>query len=358
VTAATYDAPLRVLMVTSTWPTPGQPCTTHFIKRQADFLKVAGVRVDVYHARGGRNPLRYARNWLRFRARIAPARYDLIHAQFGQSGLLALPRRLPLVVTLRGSDLLGIVDDESGRYTLQGRMLQGATRLVARHADAVVVVSEHMKRSLPPGVQATVIPSGLDLGLFRPIPQAEARQHLGLPAEGRLVLFAGRPSQARKRYELATRVMELVNRSLPTRLHVVWGVSHDEVPLHMSAGDALLFTSMQEGSPNVVKEALACDLPVVSVPVGDVAERLHGVEGCELCEDERPEALAAALERVLRRGRRSEGRQAVLALDEGLLTARLIELYRGVLRRRHGSRWGASSAFDRPSHEVVHAVGR
>src|SRR5256885_8077140 len=88
----------------------------------------------------------------------------------------------------------------------------------------------------------------------------------------------------------------------------------------MNACDALVLTSMQEGSPNVVKEALACNLPVVSVPVGDVAQRLRGVEGCELCADDRPETIAAALERVLRRGQRSAGREAVQDLDEGTLT--------------------------------------
>jgi glycosyltransferase involved in cell wall biosynthesis len=115
-------------------------------------------------------------------------------------------------------------------------------------------------------------------------------------------------------------------------------VPHEEVPLHMSAGDALVFTSRQEGSPNVVKEALACNLPVVSVRVADVPERLRGVVGCELCDDERPETLAAALERVLRRKQRSNGREAAQALDERLLTARLIEVYRSVLRPRESGR--------------------
>jgi teichuronic acid biosynthesis glycosyltransferase TuaC len=320
-------------MLTSAWPhRPGQ-ATTHFIKRQAAFLSAAGVEVDVYHFHGEQRPWRYMGAWFEARRRLWRRRYDLVHAQFGQSGLLALPKQIPLVVTFRGSDLLGIVRDTDGARTWPGRVLQCASRLVARRADAVVVVSEHMKASLPPGIPATVLPSGLDLSLFHPMPRSEARARLGLPADQPLVLFAGRPTQGRKRYGLAQQAVEIVRRTIPAELIVAWGIPHTEVPLYMNAADVLVFTSVQEGSPNVVKEALACDLPVVSVPVGDVAERLRGLEGCELCADERPETIAAGLERVLRRGRRVDGHAAVRELDERVLTARLIELYRSILQR-------------------------
>ena len=119
---------------------------------------------------------------------------------------------------------------------------------------------------------------------------------------------------------------------------MAWGVPHDDMPYFMSACDALVFTSMQEGSPNVVKEALACNLPVVSVAVGDVADRLHAVAGCELCADERPETIAAALERVLRRGARAGGgRAAVQELDERVLTQRVIDIYRSIMRSPRSS---------------------
>src|SRR5256885_9330650 len=97
---------------------------------------------------------------------------------------------------------------------------------------------------------------------------------------------------------------------------------------------SLVFPSAQEGSPNTVKEALACNLPVVSVPVGDVPLRLRGIEGCELCADERPETIAAALERVLRRGQRIAGRDTVTDLDERQTTQQVIAVYRSVTTHR------------------------
>lgn len=326
------EAPIRVLMITAGWPQPGQPQTTHFVKRQAEFLQRAGVMVDVFHFRGAKNPWNYASAWLKVRPQIRSGRYDLVHAQFGQSGVLALPKRLPLVVTLRGSDILGIVGKD-GTYTAAGRVSQLVTRMAVARADAVVVVSEHMKAYFTTRAPVTVLPSGLDFELFQVQPRDEARRRLGWPLDTRLVLFAGNPDQPRKRYALAKAAVDIVNRTLPAELVVAWGVPHADIPTYMNACDAFLFTSMQEGSPNVVKEALACDLPVVSVAIGDVAERLQGITGCELCEDERPTTIAAGLERVLRRGKRVDGRTAVAHLAEQAITDRLIGVYRGVLGR-------------------------
>jgi glycosyltransferase involved in cell wall biosynthesis len=316
-------------MVTSEWPGPTKP-NPIFIKRQADFLTAAGVAVDVFVFHGGRNPYNYLTAWTRMRPLLDAGRYDLVHAQFGQSGLLALPKRLPLVVTFRGSDVLGIVGNSKGGYIGMGRLLQQASRVVARSADAVILVAEHMRSHIDTAAPTHIIPSGLDLAVFRPIPRDEARRQLGLASDARLVLFVGRPEQARKRYPLARAAVELLNDRVPTTLVVCWGVSHAQVAVYMSACDVLLVTSMQEGSPNVVKEALACDLPVVTVPVGDVVERLEGIAGCEICE-EQPTAIAAALERVLGRGGRINGRATVEHLDEHLLTERVIEVYRSVL---------------------------
>jgi glycosyltransferase involved in cell wall biosynthesis len=204
---------------------------------------------------------------------------------------------------------------------------------VARRADAAIVVSEHMKRYLPASVPAHVLPSGIDLELFRPEPRDEARHRLGLAADQHLILFVGNPALARKRFALAQAAVDLVSRSMPTRLIAGWELPHREIAALMSACDALVCTSMQEGSPNAVKEALACNLPVVSVRVGDVPLRLRGIAGCELCPDDRVETVAAGLERVLRRGSRIDGRSAMKHLDERLLTQRLIDIYQSVLPR-------------------------
>jgi glycosyltransferase involved in cell wall biosynthesis len=323
---------MRVLMVTSDWLWNSWGGPAVFVARQADFLRQQGILVDLFPFRGGRRAGNYAAAWREVHRRLKEGSYDLVHAQFGQSGLTALPKRVPLVVTFRGDDLEGIIG-ENGRYIPAGWLLRMLSRAVARRADAAIVVSAHMKRHLPRSVNAHVLPSGIDLDLFQPEPQDQARRRLGLPAGQRLVAFVGNPNLARKRYPLAQKAVEIVNRSIPTQLLVGWEKPHGEIVALLNACDALVCTSMQEGSPNAVKEALACNLPVVSVPVGDVPLRLKGVSGCELCPDDQAETIAAALERVLRQGGRSEGRAAVQDLDERILTERLIDIYRSVLPR-------------------------
>jgi glycosyltransferase involved in cell wall biosynthesis len=328
--------PLRVLLVTSEWPSPEIPCTSPYTVQQVEFLRAAGLSVDVFAFRGARKPRNYLEAWRRLRPQLDPARYDLVHAQHGQAGLLPWPRRLPLVVTFHGTDILGDRRPD-GRLTKGGRFLQWLCRLEALLADRVIIVSDAMREHLPASVTPVLLPSGVDVDSVPAHSQDEARRALGLPLSERLILFVGNPATIEKRYDLAERAVEVLAERLPARLVVGWNRSQREILVLMRACDVLVMTSRQEGSPTVVKEALACALPVVSVRVGDVAKRIAGVDGCELCSDDRPETVAAALERVLRRGRRLSGGLDP-ELDERVLTERLVALYRLVLTGA-GRRW-------------------
>lgn len=302
-------------MVTSEWPSPELPHGGCFIEQQVRFLREAGVDVEVLPFKGRHRPLNYFRIWRRIRRTIRAGSYDLVHAQFGHSGALCVtPKSLPVVVTFRGSDLQS------------SRVWRTVSRYAARRADATIVVAERM-RSLLPRPPIAVIPSGIDLELFRPVTRDDARRELELPLAERLVLFIGSPTRVGKRLGLAREAVDLVPDA---RLLPVWDVPRETVALLMSAADVLLLVSKWEGSPNVVKEALACDLPVVSVDVGDVRERIGDVDGCIVCQDDTPATIARALQEVLTAGRRVEGRRAVRDLDETLLTAKVVGIYESI----------------------------
>jgi teichuronic acid biosynthesis glycosyltransferase TuaC len=325
---------MRVLMITRDWPTEAQPDRVPYLVRQAEHLRAAGVDLTVFVlAKTGPRPHRYVRRLRELARLVRQGGFELVHAQTGPAGLAAMLTGLPLVATFRGSDVLGTVGPRGG-YTLKGRVLRAASRVVARRADAVIVVAPHLVCLLPGSREPVVVPSGVDLSRFAPVAREEARARLGLPAGPPLVLFGGRPGNPVKRWNLAREAMRLLGGRMEAEMVPLDGIAHARVPLWMSACDVLLLTSRHEGSPNVVKEALACNLPVVAVNVGDVRERLGGVAGCVVCPDDSPASLAGALERVLRSGARVAGREAVAALDERLLTARVLEVYRRVLAAR------------------------
>jgi glycosyltransferase involved in cell wall biosynthesis len=326
------DRPIRVLMLTSEWPSPDLPHAVPFLVQQVDFLRRAGVEVDVFSFRGSQNPINYLKAWRRLRKQLDPERYDLVHAQFGQSALLAWPRRLPLVMTFHGDDILGI-KGEGGRLTFGGRILQRLCQLMSLRADAVIIVSDQMRDHIPPSVPLHLLPTGVDLDSLPVMTRDEARHQMGLPLDERLVLFVGNPEDPYKRYELAKQSVDILNERLPARLVLGWRKTHSHILVLMNACDALVVSSHQEGSPTVVKEALACNLPVVSVVVGDVALRLKGVEGCEVCADDNPETIARALERTLVWGKRSNGRETVRELDEKVLARKMIGIYRAVMKK-------------------------
>lgn len=289
---------MRVLVVTSEYPTPNFPHSGVFVAREVDFLRRAGVDVDVEHFRGAHKIRNYLAARRRVRARIRAGSYDVIHAHFGQSGLTILPTSRPLVVTFHGSDLEGIVGSR-GKYLPAGVVLTRVSRLIARWADRVIVVSQSLGRRLPKGIDYTVLPMGPDLDVFKPGLQDEARRSLGLPEGVKLILFAGTKDVPRKRYWLAQRVVDLCAEDMPMELVVITGHPPPTVATYMRACDALLLTSVHEGAPTMVKESLACGLRVVSVDVGDVRETVTGVEACIVTRDDDPETLSLALKEAL-----------------------------------------------------------
>ncbi len=156
-----------------------------------------------------------------------------------------------------------------------------------------------------------------------------------LPLEEKLVLFVGNPERPEKRYYLAKLVVEIVASYFPVKLILANGIPNEKMPLYMNACDVLLVTSSNEGSPNAVKEALACNLAVVSTNVGDVGQRIASIDGCALCLDDHPNIIAGELRNVLEKACRVNGREAVLHLNERLLSSKVISVYQKIFSKKN-----------------------
>ena len=301
---------MKVLVVTNMWPSAERPHWGAFVRSQADSLAALGCENTLYEIRGYRSSMEYFRAMSAIPQAAQACGAELVHAHYGLSGAAAARVRLPLVVSFCGDDLLGR-PDAHGRLTFKSRALLPVSHQAARRADAVIVKSDEMRRAIPGIAGVDVIPNGVDLARFAPEPRASARAALGWRDAGHVLLFAADPDELRKNWPLAdaTRAA-LTARGLDVRLEAVHGRPQADMVRAMNAADVLLLPSFHEGSPNVVKEAMAVGLPVVAAPVGDCAERLRNVSPSWVVE-RTVEAFANAAAAVLADQRRSNGREAI-----------------------------------------------
>jgi glycosyltransferase involved in cell wall biosynthesis len=337
----------RILFVTNMWPEQHRAWYGTFIKTQAQSLERIGVAVDVLYARGHARCTAYG-SAARMIPRISRnGGYDVVHAHYGHSGVVGrLQWQHPYVLSYCGNDLLPFHEGKTPTTRARGLLEITAFGQLARLCDATITKSEEMERRLPAAWRARnhVIPNGVDLSSFEALPKAAARARLGWAADQPVVLFVGNPQERRKNYAIAQRTCErLAARIADLQLRVAWRVPHREVALWMSAADALLFPSSCEGSPNVIKEAMAAELPIVATPVGDIEERLRGLPGCSV-RPANPAALADGLAAAVRHGRVPEARRAVLELSLENVARRVNAVYDKVLSATGSCVVGASWA--------------
>jgi glycosyltransferase involved in cell wall biosynthesis len=327
------DANADVLVVTNMWPDDARPVYGIFVKRQVDSLRSRGVRCDVIYVRGYLSPAAYVLAAAKFLAATLTwrGRYRLVHVHAGETALVArFFMGVPMLVSYCGDDVLGDPADD-GTITRASAIRAAVIRRHAGLAGATITKSQEMHRRLPARARRrnAVLPNGVDGATFVPHDQTEARQRLGWGSDERVVLFAAtKPDIPRKRQWLAEAACAAATQRLGAiRLHVSGLTPPDEMPILMSAADCLLHTASLEGSPNVVKEALMCNLPVIATPSGDIPDLLQGVVPSYLCPPE-SDKLSDALVQLLSAPTRSNGRVRIdSALSASAVASRLLELY-------------------------------
>lgn len=312
---------------------PGEPegANMIFARRQLSDLRANGLRGGVFYLRSRSSLLTLLRERQRLRRELRIFHPDIVHAQFGRmTAFFAVSASLvPVIITYRGSDLNPIPSLNWVKWMV-GYIL---SQVAALRARAIICVSEELRNRLWwCARRAKIIPSGVDTKEFYPMNQDLARASLGWDRAERVIVFnAGRLPKI-KRYDLALGAFELVRRSLENvRLHVLDGrTSPSTVAMILNAADCLVFTSDNEGSPNIVKEAMACNLPVVSVDVGDVRKRLDGVAHSAIV-DRDPKALAAGIMKVLATRARSDGADKIQEVSLDATSQVLLGVYRSIL---------------------------
>lgn len=329
---------MRVLAVTNMYPSGADPTDGTFVAAQVESLREAGIDMEVLFVErlaGGRQVYRKLAKTVR--TSFESVNPDLVHVMYGgvmSAVVTKAIRERPVLVSFCGSDLLGI---RGGAVkTLSGRFGVVASRRAAARAAGIVVKSENLLNALPRGIDNSrvwLLPNGVDLRRFRPMDRLECQRRLGWDTSRNHVLFPANPARPEKRFALAEACVAHLNQSLAdVELHALQDVPHEEVPTWLNASRAILVTSTHEGSPNAVKEALACNVPVVSVDVGDVRARIDGIHGCFMA-DPTAEDLAAKLGRVLERNAPVDARKQLAELSLEHVAEKLREIYVILTRR-------------------------
>lgn len=334
---------MRVLYITNMYPTSENSAFGIFVKEQINSLRALGIDGDVFLIKGRLRRSKYLTSIIHIGSVLMGKKYDLVHVYFGYTGMVVLltkwlfGRKQPTVVTFLGSDILGKVVESKGRKKTK-RGLSLICRESARFFDQVIVVSSEMKRLLvrTKNKNIEVIPLGANLELFRLLGKQESREKLCLSKNKKIVLFGGDSNVPRKNYALAKEAFEFVKRKYPdVELLVLKGRRREKVALLMNAVDVLLLPSIHEGSPMVIREAMACGLPIVSANVGDVKGLIDNTNGCYIC-GYAPKDIAGKILKALDFKGKTRGRERLLqlGLDQRQVAKKIIEVYESILKDR------------------------
>lgn len=302
---------MRILTVTTGNILP----ISAFIDDHLEKLRERSYDVDCFLVKG-RGIQGYLSNLRKLSRAIDLYKPDMIHAHYGLSGLLStLQNKVPVVTTFHGSDI-NLLKVRAFSYLAYVR------------SDASIFVSQDLAGKIG-AKNYHYIPCGVDFEIFRPIERSIARDALGLERNKKFILFSSHFSNEIKNYALAKKAVEAIPGDEPEILELK-GFSREEVSQLMNAADLALMTSKSEGSPQFIKEAMACNVPIVSTDVGDVSQLMSNTKGCYICDQDSSQ-ISESIQKALNFNKRTKGRKNIENLDLEKITDQIIEVYKTIL---------------------------
>lgn len=307
----------------------GKLTYSSLIRNEIDGLIRKNIEIDQHFLTHRFSPIRIIKFAKEVRHSLINSTPDLIHVQTGTAGLFMLfvKSKIPWILTIGGSDILG----NPGRdliWKFRGFIAGFVTTVCASQADRIICVSKNLKKALPQFLhkKIVILPRGVDINQFIPIPIELARQKLKWELDKNYVVFAlTRSDSAVKNLPLARSVIDYYSSKLNSNIHLVLieNKTKEDVINMLNAANALLVTSIHEGSPNIVKEAMACNLPIVAVDCGDIKERLNEVSPSFVVASYNVKEISYALMSILIKKNRSNGRS--ILIEQGLAREKIIE---------------------------------
>lgn len=298
-----------------------------FIRNQGESLRAEGVELDFCPIKG-KGIAGYLKAVSPLRRHIKQGGYDLIHAHFIYSGwtavLAAAFSGKPVVLSFMGNDLCGEFRVD-GSLKPKSYIYFLLSFLIQPFCKAIIVKSQNLLERVWMKGKTHKVPNGIDFEVFQPISRTEARTKLNLPLDKQIVLFMGSKEQEVKNYSGAKKAFEVLKHD-STIFITPYPVTHAEVPLYLNACDVLVVPSFNEGSANIIKEALACNTKIVATPVGDAEEMIGSVNGCFITSFD-ADKMASDIKKALDFGGEVNGRSSIQHLEIGATARTIIDIY-------------------------------
>jgi teichuronic acid biosynthesis glycosyltransferase TuaC len=304
-----------------------------FVRSQGESLKKYGVVVDYYPIRG-KGLISYARQIPLLKDVIKNNNYNIIHAHYVLCGWMAVFTRpkVPIVLSLMGDDAYGSYIDIKKKL-LFSRYLTVLTLIIQPFVNAIISKSHNIEKYVYRKNVSNIVPNGVDLKTFKYF-KNEYKTELKLDESKRYILFLGKKDDIRKNYQLAAESFKLLNH-MNVELINPYPVNHDLVFKYLNSVDVCLLTSFIEGSPNIIKEAMASNCPIVSTDVGDVKWIIGNTNGCFITSFDREDVadkILRGIEYSVQHGR-TNGRERILelGLDSDTIAIKIISIYKKLI---------------------------
>jgi len=296
-----------------------------FIKRQGESLIREGVDLEFYTIRGT-GIKGYLKNIIPLRKHIKVNKCDILHAHYGLIGLVCLFTftKIPLVLSVMGDDAYGSFNN-AGKRIKSSYFEMFLTQIVLLFANQIIVKSKNLYDFVFYKKKTSIIPNGVDFNLFYPYNKSIIQNR---------ILWLANPDDPRKNYNLIKDALTILDDKNLEFINP-YPILPDNFPKYLNNCFVFVLTSYNEGSPNVIKEAMACNISIVSTDVGDVRKVIGNTEGCYITSFE-PEDVVSKIKKALAFGKRTTGRQRLieLGLDSQSVAKKIIGIYKKVLEKR------------------------
>lgn len=321
---------MKILFVASANKSTG---VAPFTLSQGESLKKAGVDLE-YFLITKKGLKGYLGSVIQLKKKLSEKHYDVIHAHYGLCGwvskLANLTSRTPLILSLMGSDLTGITTKTfwHSEYLISkiNQFFWGIDGIIVKSNNLIQYIAKKHRRKI------SIIPNGVDFYRFHFIDKHNAKASLGISEDRKIILFLGNKTDPIKNFTLVQEAYKQLG-SKDYELLCPFPVKHEQIPLYINSADVLVLASISEGSPNVVKEAMACDCPVVATDVGDVKEVIGKTKGCYISDFDLSD-LADKIKKAIEHGKPTTGHHDISHLEERVISKKLIDLYVEIINNK------------------------